>query len=158
VNLRRIPSWLLPARRRRTRPDAMTPLGNVLGGLKRAGDEPDLSGEIMGRLGYQRVPNAATRRRRRAKRLVRTATVTGLLLAVMLGGLLRYGAPDARRVEGPTVQEALGREVEQQRTRFNRTFQTIRNLVPQPAETHGPRQDVIDEDVDRSAIAPVVWL
>jgi hypothetical protein len=72
--------------------------------------------------------------------------------------------PDARRPEGPTIPSAIGNELMRHQHRINNVFQTIRNLTPaapadgEPVETTpAPSTPSLDEDVDRSAVAPVQW-
>jgi hypothetical protein len=129
--------------------------------LSESGAGPDLTGPIMGRLGYMRAAAGAVRRRRRRRLAGRVALVAAGFVAVGIGLQAHRMGPEARGVGAPTLQEAIGHDLDRQQQRLNRTIEWIRELAPPaPVETgpDAPFEGPIDEDVDRSAVAPVRWL
>lgn len=121
---------------------------------------PDLTGPIMGRLGYMHAAPAVVKRRRRRRTIMRG--VTCLMAGGVIGAALYVHAigPDARRARGTSIPDAFWREVELRQSGFDRAIQTIRGLTPvfapaAPGDEPGAIEWEFDEDADRSAIGPV---
>jgi hypothetical protein len=111
---------------------------------------PDLTEEIMGRLGYQRAEEGAARRQRARRRLLRAATTFAALLAIA-GGMHYYTLGQrAQRAELPTIQNAVSTSLEESRravSDFSRALRTI--LTPQLAPSIDQNGDAAGE-----ALAP----
>jgi len=138
--------------------------------LARPTQSPDLTPSIMGRLGFVQMSAAATRRRR-----FRAAALRGTMclaaFAVVAAGIIMHDTVRRPSVD-PSIPAAIGNDL----NHLRRTIQSIRNLAPRPDRSRSSdgsaddarwggyggqgyrTNDVIDEDVDRSAIAPVKWL
>jgi len=84
-----------------------------LHGLSTPLPAPDLTDQIMGRLGYQRVSERAARRQRARRRLARTGALFCAALAIA-GGMHYYTLGQrARRAGMPTIQNAVSASLEE---------------------------------------------
>jgi hypothetical protein len=130
----------------------------VLDALREPAEAPDQTGRIMGRLGYMHAVPAAVRRRRwrlLAGRCFAAAVTVGAIAAALY--LHRVG-PDARG-RAPSLQDAIGRDIDRHQQRIDRTIRWLRELTPSaPVQPGAPAEGPIDADIDRSAVGPVRWL
>jgi hypothetical protein len=133
--------------------------GHTLRELARPAPTPDLTAPIMGRLGYMRAPRRVVRRRRLRRFTSRLALVALMLVAAIVAVDLHRHSPEARRPATVTVPAAFGREMIRQQQRIRGTIQAIRSLAPAlPRADDSDCDEVIEEDVDRSAVGPVRWM
>jgi hypothetical protein len=127
--------------------------------LARPVTTPDLTGSIMGRLGYMRASHHVARRRRLRRQAGRAALLALLLCAAIVAVDVHQHGPEARRPEPVTVPAAFGREVARQQQRIRGTIAALRELAPaRPRADDADADEMIDEDVDRSAVGPVRWM
>ena len=124
-------------------------------GRKATPQTPDLTRQIMGRLGYMPAQSHVVRRRR-LRRYVSRSTMLGASIAVVIAGTVVYHAgPHARRPIDQTIPAVLGNEVREHQQQWGRTFRTIRDLAPAPA---APPTVEYDEGAELIAVGPVRWL
>jgi len=126
--------------------------------LSRRTSSPDLTRTIMGRLGYMKAAPQVVRRRRIRRWVSRLALCALALIVVAGGAQVHESGPYARRPAGPTIPAAIGNDVNLHQQRIKGTIQMIRNLAPMAPTAPGRPDDVLDEEVDRSAIGPFRWL
>jgi hypothetical protein len=130
---------------------------------------PDLTRNIMGRLGYMKAAPGAVRKARFRRWAGRFATVFVALVAVGVGLHMYNIGPDARRAAPITIPSAIGSELQRQQDCINSMIRTIRQLTPKhgerapsfisrPVEEPSESNQPLDEDVNRSAVAPVEWV
>ncbi len=142
--------------------------------LKRPDSAPDLTRKVMGRLGYMAVPPDVAQRHRRLRHFARSGIVLAGFLAVGIGIFMHNSSPEARRPLEMTLPAAVGQDLESSQQRMGEMFRSLRRLTPSlelPAESHpdsfrrpneSPSQDdgteLMDDAINRSAIAPMRWV
>lgn len=134
---------------------------------------PDMTRSIMGRLGYMRVPPQVAQRRRVRRLAARCAVVLLALGAIGVGVQVHNASPGTRGPAEVTIPAAITNDVQQHQHRMHNAWRVLQEMTPTidhadwtvPApETRpdgaAPEQapSMFDEDVDRSAIAPVRWI
>lgn len=136
----------------------------------RVTQSPDLTRRVMGRLGYMRVPARVARRRRIMRWTSRCSCLALAALAAALGLKAFQSSPEARRPAELTIPAAVGRDFQQQQERVGSFIRLLQQnpagaveRAAEPASTtdvldnpHDPHE--IDEELNRSAIAPVRWV
>ncbi len=140
---------------------------DVLSNLGEAPSAPDLSRSIMRRLGYQRVSPEITKRRR----LTTWANRGGILLVAALAFAIGWrgceAAPQIRRPAETTIPEAIHHDVQMQQQRLEGAIRGIRNISTprlriEPGDNQrslpAPKPQELQDDVNRSSIAPVRWV
>lgn len=129
-------------------------------GLQRPAGAPDLTRSIMGRLGYMQVSPAVARRRRLQRWLRRASLVCVAGVAGWLGVLTFLSSPESRQPADFTMPSAVNNDFQNQQHRMNSVIQLLRELPPVIEQNEADEADVLylDEDVDRSAVAPVRWV
>jgi hypothetical protein len=120
----------------------------------------------MGQLGYMRVGGRVARRRRLIAWSNRVAMCLVAAVAFGLGWRVFDASPHVRRPAETTLPQAVGSDVRMQQQRIGGVIQTIRSIsspkISKPliggdrAPTVNPQ--VLPEDVNRSATAPVRWV
>ena len=146
-----------PDRHRLQRTEAATEAleRRVVQELSRRTPSPDLTRTIMGRLGYMKAAPHVVRRRR-IRRWINRLSLCALALIVVAGGAqVHESGPYARRPQGPTIPAAIGNDLNLHQQRIKGTIRMIRTLAPAAPSRS---DDVLDEEVDRSAIGPFRWL
>lgn len=142
--------------------------------LKRPVSAPDLTRKVMGRLGYMAVKPDVAQRHRRQRHFARSGIVIAGFLAVGIGIVMHNSSPDARRPLEMTLPAAVGQDLESSQQRMGEMFRSLRLLTPSldpPADTQpdsfhrpieSPSQDggmeLMDDAINRSAIAPMRWV
>ena len=117
---------------------------------------PDLTADVMARLGYMRgAPAAAARHRRRQQRR-RIGSGVGLILMAAVAVWWHAGTEHARTRAAVTLPEAVAHDVEVQRARMRRSIDTVRLLLPAaPAFTPVTEPTALPEEADRSGMGPI---
>lgn len=122
--------------------------------LGRSDETPDMTREIMGRLGYMKTTDDAARRVRRGRRIARTAIIAGGVAMLAVGAVIHHAGPRARRPVEQTIPAALSEVVQQKQERWQRSFETIIRQVPWTSEENtdapGPPEQI--------AMGPFRWL
>ena len=121
---------------------------------------PDLTRSIMGRLGYMQVSPTVARRRRLQRVLGRASLVSVALVVGWLGVMAFQTSPEARRPYEVTMPSAIHSDLQHQQHQFNSLIQLLRQLPP-PLEVHEDEvgdMPEFEDDVNRSAVAPVRWV
>ena len=111
-------------------------VGRDLRGLSARVPAPDLTEEIMGRLGFERAGEGAARRHRARRRLARATAVFAAGLALAAGMHYYTLSQRARRATLPTIPSAVSTSIEESSravSDFSRALRTI--LTPQLAPT-----------------------
>lgn len=93
-------------------------------------DSPDLTESIMQRLGYKSITPSTARTRRIRKWAGRTAFLTLVLAAIIVGSKLQSQSPSARHPLGPTIPSAIEHDLIYHGATIDRAIQTIKNLSP----------------------------
>jgi hypothetical protein len=121
--------------------------------IERGGEAPDLTREIMGRLGYMKTPDAAARRRRRGRRVARTVIIAGGVAMLAMGAVIHHAGPRARQPVEQTIPAALSQDVQQKQERWQRSLETIIRPGPWTSEENpdAPAPEQI-------AMGPFRWL
>lgn len=103
---------------------------------------PDMSADILGRLGMVEVSTSTARRRRLARCGSRLAMCAVAFVLVGLGIRAHSLSDDARRPEGMTLPSALENDLRRPRSDFNTFKRFIRPIGPRevPADT-APQTD-----------------
>ena len=129
---------------------------------------PDLTRSIMGRLGFMQASPQVIHRYRIRRRISRTLFTLAMASVILAAFHLHQNSPQARRPEGQTLPAAIGSGINHHQNGLSNVIRAIRNLTPpveeQPdsvdlpdaAPNSGPTE--LNEDIDRSAIAPVRWV
>lgn len=129
--------------------------------LGREMQAPDLTRRIMGRLGYMQVPPAVAKRRRIQHLAGRAALVCVACVSAWVGVLAFQSSPEARGPLELTMPSAVRSDFQDSQQHMNSVIQLLRQLPP-VIEVDGIDDDAellyLDEDVDRSAVAPVRWV
>ncbi|MCH8823201.1 MAG: hypothetical protein IH984_06790 [Planctomycetes bacterium] len=94
------------------------------------GAGPDLTSSIMKRLGYKPITPTSARTRRIRKWTSRTAFLTLVLAAIIVGSKLQSQSPGARLPVGPTIPSAINHDLTYHGATIDRAIQTIKNLSP----------------------------
>lgn len=130
---------------------------------------PDLTRNIMGRLGYMKVTPAVARRRRVQRWSARFALIAMSLAVGYVGVVAFKASPDARIPHEITIPAAISSDVNQKQHRINSVIQILRELPPrleldstsppdgQPVPPEPDWPHLFDDDVDRSAVGPMRW-
>jgi hypothetical protein len=156
----------------RSRTTHQADIHQVLSRLSDAPRVPDLSRSIMGRLGYMQVTAETARRRRLSTWANRAAVLVVAGLAFAIGWRVFEASPHVRRPAGATVPEAIHRDMQMQQQHMRGAIRGIRTistprLDPGSAEraierdnppVHPIRPQELQDDVNRSSIAPVRWV
>jgi hypothetical protein len=132
--------------------------GQLLQNLCQPVSAPDVTHAVMGRLGYMNVkPNVA--RRHQVRRWVnRTGTVAVMAIAAVLALRLHESSSQIRRAESLTIPGAVGEDFQRNQHQLREMIQTIRNFAPRLPEGQHPSENVVPEDVNRSAAAIQRWV
>lgn len=129
---------------------------------------PDLTRSIMGRLGFMQASPQVVRRYRIRRRISRALFTLAMASIILAAFHLHQNSPQARRPEGPTLPAAIGSGINHHQNGLSGVIRAIRNLtppieeqpdsvdLPQAVPNSGPTE--LNEDIDRSAIAPVRWV
>jgi hypothetical protein len=121
----------------------------------------------MGRLGFMKASPVVSRRRKVQRWVTRAGLTCAASVALAIAWQGYVNGPDVRRPDGLTIPAAIGHDLQHQQHRIGSMIQTIRNLSPRPAqpdlESAPPESEPlpdqpIDEDVNRSSIAPMRWV
>lgn len=104
-----------------------TTFGN---GSKRPKDGPDLTSSIMKRLGYAPITPESARATRIRKWVGRTAFLTVVLGAIIVGTKLQSQSSSARLPAGPTIPSAFHNDLIYHGATIDRAIQSIKNLSP----------------------------
>ncbi len=112
---------------------------------------PDLTGAIMGRLGYMRISRTIARKRWLRMWFARTVMCALALLITAAALEINNVAPWARRPAGPTITAAVENDLELHQRRLSRTFQAIRNWTPQASDSSEQEWDSIAGDPNEPA-------
>ena len=91
---------------------------------------PDLTKSIMQRLGYTQITQTTSRTRRIRKWAGRTAFLSLVLAAIIVGSKLQSQSPGARLPVGPTIPSAIEHDLTYHGATIDRAIQTIKNLSP----------------------------
>ena len=84
----------------------------------------------MGRLGFMKVSDRVTHRRR-LRRSVGRAMITAVMFALVIAGFfVHQHGRSARRPSGLTVPSAIRRDVDRHQRRLDWTIRTIRSIAP----------------------------
>ncbi|MHC5027877.1 MAG: hypothetical protein ACYTGR_14070 [Planctomycetota bacterium] len=115
------------------------------------GETPDLSNDILGRLGLVQVPESVSRRRRFIRFGNRIAMSVAAVLLIGLAVRVHHLSADAGRPAGLTIPSALENEIQRTQNGFN-SIRSFRHfgppVAPKADETPAPK-------TDDQAIAPV---
>ncbi len=148
--------------------------------LRRPVQSPDLSRAIMGRLGYMQVSPDVARRRRVQRWLGRTALVAMLIAVGNVGVMVFKASPEARQPLEFTIPSAIRSDLQHQQYQINSVIQLLRELpprlehdntqgtAPSPGSSPGmypadsdwldaDPHEVLDDDVNHSAVGPMRW-
>lgn len=93
-------------------------------------DSPDLTESIMQRLGYKPITLTTASTRRIRKWAGRTAFLSLVLAAIIVGSKLQSQSPGARLPVGPTIPSAIEHDLTYHGATIDRAIQTIKNLSP----------------------------
>lgn len=139
-------------------------------GLTKPVPAPDMTRSIMGRLGYMRVPPQVARRRRVRRLVSRSALVLLAICTIGLGIQVHNASPGTRGPADVTIPSAITNDFQQHHHRMNNAWRVLQEMTPtfdhadwtvpttEPAPDLEQPPSTIDEDVNRSAIAPVRWI
>lgn len=129
--------------------------------LRQTPAAPDLTRSIMGQLGYMRCSPAVVRRRR-VRRWANRGLLAAAMTVTMLFGIQMHNASSqARRPLEITIPTAVSNDFRQHQDRVQHVIRAILEL---PARIETPEADDnenashLDEEVIRSAVAPVRWV
>lgn len=103
---------------------------DLLDDLARPGPGPDLTRAIMGRLGFMKVTDRVTRRRRLRRSVGRTMITAVMFSLVIAGFFVHQNGRSARGPSGLTVPSAIRRDVDRHQRRLDWTIRTIRSIAP----------------------------
>ena len=128
--------------------------------LRRPVGSPDLTRSIMGRLGYMQASPVVVRRKKLQRWLGRLSLVCVSGVVGWVGVIAYQSSPEARRPFVDTMPSAIHSDLQYQQHHFNSVIQMLREMPPRiefndADDAHMPH---VDEDVDRSAVAPVRWV
>jgi hypothetical protein len=126
--------------------------------LSRPAPSPDLTRSIMGRLGYMKAAPGVARRRRIRRWTNRLTLCAAALLVAALASRVHELSPSARRAENLTIPGAIENDVSRHERNIRGTIRLIRELAPPAPTKTSPSADVLDEDVDSSAMGPFRWM
>ncbi|UCD75300.1 MAG: hypothetical protein JSV91_16135 [Phycisphaerales bacterium] len=140
-------------------------LSRTLGQSARA---PDMTRSIMGRLGFMHASPRVARRYRIRRRINRALFTLAMVTVILAAVQVHQHSPQARRPVDQTLPAAIGSGLNHHQNGLSNVIRTIRNLAPpvqerpaaadQPDAVPASLPVELDEDVDRSAIAPVRWV
>jgi hypothetical protein len=158
--------------RRRSRQQA--DIHEVFSNLGEAPRVPDLSHSIMGRLGYRRVSRKIAMQRRVMAWANRVGIVMVAGVALAIGWRIFEASPQVRRPADTTVPDAIRRDVQIQQQRLEGAIRGIRIIsTPRPMPNRhvdpsaerdnepvqpAPEPRELQDDVNRSSMAPVRWV
>jgi type II secretory pathway component PulM len=128
----------------------------IIAELSRPVPAPDLTNSIMQRLGFQRELGVRMIWRRVAVWSRRVGLAAAAMAVLAIGWHLHQQSPSVRRPIGPTIPAALERNLQRLEQQGHDVLQGIRQL--QPAAPSDPSEAPIDEDINRSALAPFTWV
>lgn len=128
--------------------------------LRRPVGSPDLTRNIMGRLGYMQATPAVSRRRCMQRWLGRASLLCTTFVVGWLGVMAFQASPEARRPMESTIPSAIHSDLQQQQNQINSVIQLLRELPPRLSAPVGEEGEIlyIDEEIDQSAVAPVRWV
>ena len=84
----------------------------------------------MGRLGFMKVSDRVTRRRRLRRSVGRTMITAVMFSLVIAGFFVHQNGRSARGPSGLTVPSAIRRDVDRHQRRLDWTIRTIRSIAP----------------------------
>jgi hypothetical protein len=135
--------------------DARDAIDAVLRGLHHPHGAPDVTANVMARLGYAPASAPQARRWHWMSLARRGGFAAVILFAVVVGARIHLHTADARRPAEITIPDAVNSAVQEKRETFEGFIHAIRNLTPRHVREQDQAPEVRPEP---DALAPYCWV